>query len=313
MINKKVSVVVTVLNEQKSIANLLNALLSQTKRADQIIIVDGGSKDSTRDIVEYYSKNLNTFEEIKLFTKIGNRSVGRNFAIENSRNEIIAVTDAGGFPATDWLEKITDPFEDREVNIVSGYYKALAKTPFQKAVSPYFLVMEDKLTADHEFLPSSRSVAFRREVWEKIPYPEKFTHNEDFVWDKLLKSEGYKFLFEPKALVFWSPPKNLKTALKQMYKFALGDSQAGIVRPKIKFIYLRYLLGLVLLLMHQYLFLVLGFVFYVIWAIAKNFRYAKMVQSLWLLPILQVGSDIAVMAGDVQGKFRSVARGSWNR
>ena len=304
MIPKKVSVVVTVLNEEKSIGNLLNALLSQTKKADEIIIVDGGSRDSTQEVVEYYSSKLNTFENIKLYIKRGNRSVGRNYGISKAKNEIIAITDAGAFPATDWLEKITDPFSQREVNIVSGYYKPNSKTTFQKAVAPYFLVMPDKLTPGMEFLPSSRSVAIKRQVWEKINYPQKYKHNEDYIWDLELKKSGFKFYFKPDAIVFWSPPRSFKIFFKQIYRFAKGDSEAGIKRPKIKYIYLRYLVGLALLIAQQYIIFLLMFLVYIAWSVQKNFRYAKMVESFYLLPTIQIGSDIAVMIGDLRGKLR---------
>lgn len=303
MLNKKISVVITVLNEEKTIAGLLNSLLSQTKKADEIIIVDGGSEDSTVEIINYYKKNLNTFEEIKIFRKVGNRAIGRNFGIKNSRNEIVAITDAGGFPANDWLEKITSPFKNLSVNIVSGFYKPIAKSPFQKAVAPYFLVMQDKINKNREFLPSSRSVAFKKIVWEKVPYPETFSHNEDFVWDLTLKENGFSFYFEPKAIVFWQPPQKLKTALKQIYRFALGDSQAGIKRPKIKFIYLRYFCGILFLILGLWQIVFALLILYLFWSVQKNFRYVKMIQGLYLLPIIQISSDLAILVGDFVGKL----------
>ena len=57
----KVSLVVTVLNEEPSIAALLESILSQTKKADEIVIVDGGSTDKTIDISAY---NININRDI---------------------------------------------------------------------------------------------------------------------------------------------------------------------------------------------------------------------------------------------------------
>ena len=47
----KVSVCITVFNEEGSIGELLDSLLKQTKKPGEIVIVDGGSKDKTVDVI----------------------------------------------------------------------------------------------------------------------------------------------------------------------------------------------------------------------------------------------------------------------
>lgn len=294
----KVSVVVTVLNEEKSIEKLLCALVSQSKKADEIIVVDGESGDSTTSII-------GRFKEIKLFIKKGNRSVGRNYGIKKARNEIIAVTDAGGYPKKDWLEKITAPLAQNEIDVVSGYYKSLAKTPFEKCVTPYFLVMPDKVRRGMEFLPSSRSVAFRKGVWRKVGgYPEEFSHNEDFVFDHRLKKADARIFFEPEAVVCWQPPHSPTEAAKKFFRYALGDAEAKIGRPKVKFIFARYILGIVLLLFRYYNVLLICALLYFLWSWQKNFRYAKTWQSIFWLPLIQITADLGVMIGFLVGITR---------
>ena len=50
----RISVVVPVRNEENSIRELLDGLLSQTRAPDEVVITDGGSTDSTALIIESY-------------------------------------------------------------------------------------------------------------------------------------------------------------------------------------------------------------------------------------------------------------------
>lgn len=296
----KVTVVVTALNEEKTIEKLLQALVGQTSKPNEIIIVDGGSSDDTVNLVRRFS--MKNEIEVRVLVKKGNRAKGRNAGIKMTKNNIIAITDAGGYPKRDWLLKITEQFKSKEIQAVSGYYQPVSSSSFQEAVAPYFAVMPDKIHKNMEFLPSSRSIAFRKSIWKKVGgYPERYSHNEDLVFDYNLKTIGVKFFFEPDAVVYWYPPKNLFAAVKQFFRFAFGDAQAGLKRPKIRLIFLRYGAGALLLSFGFYQLLSFLVVLYIAWAIGKNSRYVKSRQGIFWLPLIQAVSDFAVMIGFLAG------------
>jgi len=294
------SVVVTAKNESQSIKTLLDSLENQSIFPKEIIIVDGGSTDGTAEIIKERKTKNNL---IKLLVNKGvSRAKGRNIGIMNSRSKIIAVTDAGGYPKKNWFEKITYPFHNPKVEVVSGFYQAQTSTVFEKCVTPYFLVMSDKIKPGEEFLPSSRSIAFRKSIWKKVGgYPQKFCYNEDLVFAYNLKKTGVSFYFEPKAKVFWFPPINLFQSGKKLFDFARGDAQSGIPRPKVKLIFLRYGVGLFFLIFGNYQILIFSVFLYFLWAICKNFKYARNIQALFWLPVIQTTSDLSVMAGTILG------------
>src|SRR5258708_7333352 len=90
----KVSFITTVLNEEKTINKLLGSLSLQTKLPDEVIIVDGGSRDKTVEIIKHKASR---FKKIifKILIKPGNRSVGRNEAIRHATGDIILCSDSG--------------------------------------------------------------------------------------------------------------------------------------------------------------------------------------------------------------------------
>lgn len=296
----KTSFIATVLNEEKTIGLLLKSLNSQTQQVDEIIIVDGGSTDATVSVISNSAKQ-NKKLKIKLIVKKGNRAVGRNEAIKKATGDIILCSDAGCILDKDWVKNIVKPFIDKKADVVAGYYKGKASTIFEKSLIPYVLVMEDKINAKN-FLPATRSMAFRKSVWEKIGgFPEKYSYNEDYVFAKKLKKEGFKIVFNKNAIVYWIPRKNIIEAFKMFFNFAYGDAQARIMRPKVVLIFIRYIIAIGLLLANQYQFLFFLVVLYLLWSIIKNLRYVKHWQGIFTLPLLQLTSDIAVIAGTIKG------------
>ncbi|MEK7460705.1 MAG: glycosyltransferase, partial [Patescibacteria group bacterium] len=77
------------------------------------------------------------------------------------------------------------------------------------------------------FLPSTRSIAFRKKAWEKVGgFNECYSHNEDTPFALALRKEGYTFFFEPKAVVGWYQQTSLKGVWRQFFRYGIGDAQA---------------------------------------------------------------------------------------
>ncbi|MCX7598432.1 MAG: glycosyl transferase family 2, partial [Armatimonadetes bacterium] len=167
---------------------------------------------------------------VKLIVEPGaNRSRGRNRAIEETRAEIIAVTDVGARPREDWFERIIAPLEaDPTADVVAGYYEAEARTAWEAAVAGATVPRAEEVRQE-SFLPSARSVAFRRTAWERAGrYPEQYWHNEDTPFGLALRAVGARFVFEPRAVVLWRPQSTPWGLFRQFYRYAVGDAEARI-------------------------------------------------------------------------------------
>lgn len=301
----KISFIATVFNEEKTIVGLLDSITAQSRMPDEFVIVDGKSTDRTVDSIKDKSVKF------KIIIKKGNRAVGRNEAIRNARGDIIVCSDAGCILDKSWLKNIAEPFKDPKIDVVAGYYKPIVKNVFEKCLATYACVMPDRLNPKN-FLPSSRSIAFKKSVWQKAGgYPEYLDTCEDLVFAKKLKDAGYKFKTRLDAIVYWPQRKNLKEAALQFYRYAEGDGKARYVRSQTLFLFLRYLIGGGLLIIFfvfkslfiLYLISVILFL-YLLWSIAKNFKYVGSWQAVFILPILQFTADFSVMAGFLRGLFK---------
>src|SRR3989441_12161884 len=81
-----ISVVITVRNEARNIAALLDSLVVQEPPIE-VIVIDSRSEDATRDIVRQYE---NRYDFVHLYILGGTRGAGRNFGLKKARGEAVA-------------------------------------------------------------------------------------------------------------------------------------------------------------------------------------------------------------------------------
>jgi glycosyltransferase involved in cell wall biosynthesis len=266
--NLLISLIATVLNEGESIHRLMGSLAAQTCLPDEVVIVDGGSSDNTVSIMEGYADKL----PLRVLVEPGcNISEGRNRAIAAAQGDIIAVTDAGVELAPDWLEKLVRPLLDNAaVQVSGGFFEAEATNPFELAMGATVLPLADEINPA-TFLPSSRSVAFRKPMWAAVGgYPEWLDYCEDLVFDLRLKEVARRqspvtsekqsgqnltrletgnsrlattFAFVPDAVVAFRPRGSLRSFFKQYYLYARGDGKADLWRKRQVARYLTYLVA----------------------------------------------------------------------
>jgi len=304
-----VSVIATVKNEAQAVHRLLDSLAAQTRPPDEVIIVDGGSTDGTVEVLEEYVAGSTV--PLKVLVRPGtNISQGRNTAIAEASGEIIATTDAGVRLSHNWLEELVKPFEEHgELEVVSGFFLPDPGTVFETAMGATVLPVLAEVKPE-KFLPSSRSVAFRKEAWERVGgYPEWLDYCEDLVFDFKLRERGL-FAFAPQAIAYFHPRQSLGAFFKQYYRYARGDGKADLWRVRHAIRYATYLiaipaiflLGLWRTPLWWLLFLIGGAIMFWtpykrLWPMIKGYSLADKIRAILWVPVIRVTGDVAKMLG----------------
>jgi glycosyltransferase involved in cell wall biosynthesis len=309
-----VSVIATVRNEGDSIERLLESLSHQTRRPDELIIVDGGSTDDTLAKLQAW-RNSGRLPLRVLLEPGANIAQGRNTAIAAARGTVIASTDAGVNLERGWLSNLTQPFEaegaiDAVPVVACGFFRPDTHTVFEIALGATTLpALED--VNSQRFLPSSRSVAFPKAAWEAIGgYPEWLDYCEDLILDLRLQRHGYRFVFVPDAVARFRPRSSLAAFFRQYYRYARGDGKADLWRWKHAVRYFTYLIALPLLLWMTLMKSILWALVLFLGAAAMLFTpYKRLLPALeelgasdrlkatlWV-PVIRVTGDIAKMLG----------------
>jgi cellulose synthase/poly-beta-1,6-N-acetylglucosamine synthase-like glycosyltransferase len=243
-----------------------------------------------------------------------NISEGRNAAIAAATGDVIATTDAGVRLERDWLEKLVAPLEganpERLAPVVSGWFVADPHTPFEAAMGATVLPHLREIDAK-TFLPSSRSIAFRKVGWEAAGgYPEWLDFCEDLIFDFRLRDLYGPFHFAPEAVVHFRPRSNFASFFKQYYRYARGDGKADLWRRRHAIRYLTYLaagpLLVALALLHSpwwWLALLAGAIAYTatpyrrLGPMLAPFGLFGRLEAMLLVPLIRVVGDLAKMIG----------------
>jgi glycosyltransferase involved in cell wall biosynthesis len=230
-----VSLIVTVLNEGATIDRFMASVTRQSRVPDEIVVVDGGSTDDTvQRLGEWQAKahegRIRVIVDPSCSRQGSDGPIarGRNRAIRESQYDIIACADAGCEMQERWLETITSPFADPAVHVVGGWYLARRDTMFRRALAASWVISPDELDPN-TFIPSSRSLAFRRSVWASVGgYSEHSLYGEDTLFIEQAREQGYRVVLAADALVEWEIPEDLRSFARLAARYGFGDGYSRI-------------------------------------------------------------------------------------
>jgi glycosyltransferase involved in cell wall biosynthesis len=302
-----VSVIVTVKNEGEAVRPLLESLLDQTRRPDEIVVCDGGSTDNTVDILREYAAWL----PMQIIAAPGsNISQGRNGAIAAAAGPIIAATDAGVTLSPVWLAEIVQPIESDQAAVVSGWFEADPYNDFEVVLAATTLPELNDVDPA-AFLPSSRSVAFLKSAWTAVGgYPEWLDYGEDLIFDLALREKYGPFPLARRAVVYYRPRSGLRAFARQYYFYARGDGKANLWPKRHAIRYATYLLALPFIgwliwreKMVGWLLFILGVAAHCgrpaqrLWPATDGWRPPSRLRAFALIPIIRLVGDVAKMIG----------------
>lgn len=248
------SVIIPTRNRSSLLEKAIQSLIAQTYPQDdfEVIIIDNGSTDGTKNIVEPYKTKLPHL--IYAYEPSPGLHVGRHAGLKIARGDILvyADDDIEAFPT--WLEGIAESFEDPSVALVGGnclpryesspppWVELLwSTTQFGKANSMYSILdFGNTIQEISPYYVWGCNFSIRKEVLLKVG-----GFHPDGMPDELLQYRGdgesavsreilnmrYKTIFNPKASVYHfvsTKRMTLEYIHKRGYMQGISDSYTSI-------------------------------------------------------------------------------------
>jgi glycosyltransferase involved in cell wall biosynthesis len=226
-----ISLVSTVFNDVKGTQLFFSRMAEQTRKPDEIVIVDAFSSDGTWAMLQAENKRDDRPWKLVTWQERCNVARGRNLAIRAAHYEIIASTDIGCDWDSAWLDGLVSPLlQNPDVEVVIGSWecpRSWATTPWAK--TEYAFRVSMKLEATPSSQGVSRSIAYRKATWERLGgYPEDLTlAADDTCFDFLLKKHRVPAAADSKIHCYWHRHERLGEFLKEERRNFFGDGEAA--------------------------------------------------------------------------------------
>lgn len=228
----KVAVVIPTLNEEKFIENCLQSVMEQTFPFEEmdVMVVDGGSKDRTREIVNRISEKHPNVRLIHNPGKI--QSIAFNIGVKESTAPYIVRLDAHAYYSKPYIETcVKHLMEMPEVGNSGGVWDIQPQRP--ELVPEASAILNQvkfgiggasyRVGAAEGYADEVPFGSYPRKVIEEVGgMREDLARGEDNEFYSRIKKAGYKVYLDPKAVITYYARDTFKGNMKQMYANGLS-------------------------------------------------------------------------------------------
>ena len=212
MYNPKISIIIPIYNTESYLIKCLDSVINQTYCNLEIILVDDGSTDGSKQIIEDYEKKDSRI--VAVYKKNAGVANARNTGLQISTGEYIGFVDSDDWIEPDMYQELVRVVKSERIDIVSGNYyfdkgeeqvvaknlKPISREVFDKNQLLEYVFMRDSYKGLAAY-PWNK--IFRRDILRNndqyITYEDKYKIGEDVLWfaHVSLKCETSKYVDKP--------------------------------------------------------------------------------------------------------------------
>lgn len=224
----EISIIIPMYNSEVTIVSVLNSICAQSKREyiKEIIIVNDGSKDESKRIVEEYMQ-ISCIPIILLNQKNGGVSKARNIGMRNAKGNWIAFCDSDDLWYKDKIEKQVLAINSKDIDFLGANHEDIVLHILWKKINRLYQASIYDLCI--KMFPQTSTVIMKKEIFDTIGgFDETQKYAEDGNYFMKIAAK-YKYFYLPEKLVNYGGGKRgfgvsgLSANLKEMHKGSIKN------------------------------------------------------------------------------------------
>lgn len=257
---KDISIIIPAYNAENYLVKCLNSLVNQTKKEIEIIIVNDGSTDRTKDIADRFKNKYPDLVKVISQSNQG-QSVARNVGIENAEGKYIGFVDCDDYVSKDMFQKLYEKatendydivacnvdciYPNKEVKIKSGIEEDIKNISIEEKKKLFlnmYAVIWNKIYKKEIF--ENKDLLFEPGIWfEDVLFLHKLIPNikscacvEDYLYKYIQRKTSVTYTYSERL-------SNIHIVMEKILKYYEDNDLYQEYKDELEYMYVRYMLA----------------------------------------------------------------------
>lgn len=223
----KVSILIPCHNEEKSIKSCVLSCLNQSRKVDQIVVVNDGSTDKSLSILRKFKDKITI---VNISNTTGRKSFAQAEGMKVIKGDVLIATDGDTILDYDFVKNITDDFEDCKVMASAGYVKSIPHNLLTACRQIDYLIGQEihRKAQSHInalYVIPGCAAAYRTKIFKKLISFDHNTLAEDLDLTYKCHEKNLKVAYNKKAIVYTEDPSSFLDYIRQLRRWNAGNWQ----------------------------------------------------------------------------------------
>ena len=223
----KVSFIIPISNEEATIRDCLDSILSQNYPIDkiEILIADGNSIDRSCDIVKEYRQR---YDNIHLFDNPEkNTSIGRNICVEHATGDMLMNFSGHAVAPENLLPTLVKKLLEQPPDVIGvgcsnispdkqNFTGETVGAAFLGFMAGSGIFMQNSIFQQEKFVNHMAFTCYRKTIFNDVGlFDPEFWCGQDAEFDIRVNQAGYKILYTPDTAVYHYKRKTIRDLFRQ--------------------------------------------------------------------------------------------------
>jgi len=249
----KVSFLMPILNEARTLAHTLDSLFDLEYPQDkiEILLALGKSTDTSRTIAEQYAKQHSNIVLIE--NPSGNTAIGRNLCIEQATGDMLMNYSGHVITEKNLLSELALKLQSLPADVAGvgcsnlspgkqNFVGEVSGVAFLSFMGGRNFFSQNAVFPEERYTDHLSFCCYRKEAVQKVGrFDPEFWCGQDYELDIRLRKAGYRILYTPSTRVYHFKRDSVRSLWRQMYRY--GIARAKMVKKHHDTLRFYHLLG----------------------------------------------------------------------